>query len=555
DTVVFSSKVTAGSFSFFTDGSTRGVAGSVYPQDIDGDGIDEVIFAGIETAPNTPETYSNTRVFVFGWRNGVFQDITAQWLPGTSNEVEGVGDIGFGDFNGDGLLDAYLSATTDIQSPVDAFALMNRGGWFERVNLGENMEEHGVSIGDVNADGYDDVFASGYHAPFFFLLGGPTGLTRVTLSGYDPVSDEWHSNYNGFGSDSIFGDFLNDGTLTMVVVDGLAGGSKADTELFEIRFAGGMPVALAKRFTLPLPILASPEWEQQGITNSHDVRVENFDFNRDGLPDLLVMSRAWLDAEGNWPNISAVQFLENRGGGQFADVTAARLVGYDHASVASYRPTFDDFNHDGLTDIFLGESNFEGENNSHTVLIQQPDGTFIDTGRDAFNQLLSPNENGAIGNILRGPNGQHYFVWREHLYGDPQTTIYLVGMDVERATGTATTIPPCDVETASTLDLADFSLHVPYVPVDGTYFDVNFVETNPQDNRIEWRLASARISGTAVPLGCDTTAVFNGTQLSLTGIALEDGAQALPGTLIANLSVRLAGNQILLDLIDYAWKR
>ncbi|MCB1788474.1 MAG: hypothetical protein KDJ33_19630, partial [Gammaproteobacteria bacterium] len=42
DTVVFSSKVTAGSFSFFTDGSTRGVAGSVYPQDIDGDGIDEV---------------------------------------------------------------------------------------------------------------------------------------------------------------------------------------------------------------------------------------------------------------------------------------------------------------------------------------------------------------------------------------------------------------------------------------------------------------------------------------------------------------------------------
>ena len=63
------------------------------------------------------------------------------------------------------------------------------------------------------------------------------------------------------------------------------------------------------------------------------------------------------------------------------------------------------------------------------------------------------------------------------------------------------------------------------------------------------------ISGTAVPLGCDTTAVFNGTQLSLTGIALEDGAQALPGTLIANLSVRLAGNQILLDLIDYAWKR
>lgn len=173
DTVVFSSKVTAGSFSFFTDGSTRGVAGSVYPQDIDGDGIDEVIFAGIETAPNTPETYSNTRVFVFGWRNGVFQDITAQWLPGTSNEVEGVGDIGFGDFNGDGLLDAYLSATTDIQSPVDAFALMNRGGWFERVNLGENMEEHGVSIGDVNADGYDDVFASGYHAPFFSCSGAP----------------------------------------------------------------------------------------------------------------------------------------------------------------------------------------------------------------------------------------------------------------------------------------------------------------------------------------------------------------------------------------------
>ena len=54
--------VKAGAFSYFgTEKSNRFVVRYMYPRDLDKNGFDEVIFAGFESQPNTPDEYTNTR--------------------------------------------------------------------------------------------------------------------------------------------------------------------------------------------------------------------------------------------------------------------------------------------------------------------------------------------------------------------------------------------------------------------------------------------------------------------------------------------------------------
>jgi hypothetical protein len=118
----------------------------LYPIDLDADGNEELIVAGFENQPNTPKEYTDTLIHVFGWRNGVFQNITASWLPGDMNKVQGVGDIAFGDFNGDGKTDAYLSAYTDMHHEVNSFVLMNNGASFSREILEKAAWQHGVAV-------------------------------------------------------------------------------------------------------------------------------------------------------------------------------------------------------------------------------------------------------------------------------------------------------------------------------------------------------------------------------------------------------------------------
>jgi len=126
-----------GEFSYFRSANSLAFPVSyIYPKDLDGDGLEEVLFVAFETQPNSPETYTDTTVHIFGWANERFTNLTKQWL-GQENEVEGVGDVTFGDFDGNGHLDVFLSAYTDMEHPVTAYALMNQGGSFKKVPLGQ----------------------------------------------------------------------------------------------------------------------------------------------------------------------------------------------------------------------------------------------------------------------------------------------------------------------------------------------------------------------------------------------------------------------------------
>ena len=371
-----------------------------YSVDLDGDGVDELIFAGFETQPNTPANYDNTKITIFGWSSGQFRDVTDQWLPGDLDNVEGVGDIGVGDFNGDGRTDLYLSAYADMDYKVNAYQLLNTGTSFNKVSLGLSEWEHGAAVGDLNQDGYDDVVVFGYLYPVPLLLGSPEGLTPGYASSNWPHTDGYLTN----GSGGAVADFYGDGTLSVVTVDN---GTITDADTLLSRLYvndSGVVEGFGDPVTLPEPLLGA---------NSHDVRARALDFNHDGLSDVLVFSRQSFDGN-QWPENSRIQFLQNNGNGNFTDVTAQKLVGYDQATNVSYAPVFRDFNRDGRIDIFISESDYEGTNRSTALLMQQQDGSFVDTGRSQFSGFLG---DGGIAGIVQGPGGQYHVVFDNQAFG------------------------------------------------------------------------------------------------------------------------------------------
>ena len=388
----------AGTFDYYRDGSNRPVVRYVYPQDLNGDGVDEILFAGFETQPNTPSQYSNTSVHIFGWVNGKLKEVTSQWLPQRSGFVEGVGDVGFGDFNGDGRTDVFLSAYTDMDHPVNAYALINKGGYFEKVALGKALWQHGIAVADINRDGYSDVFASGYSDPVIYI-GGANGLTPKVFEG------------PGSGSGIALADFLGNGTISAITVDSWIDGV-TDFGLFTID----------QNFNVSLfTALPQSRLGNQG----HDVRVKAFDFSGDGLVDAMVFTRHGNSGSG-WPEKSEIQFLLNKGNGIFSDVTDQVRVGYKVDTNVSYNPIFRDFNGDGLVDIFTSEASWSPTHDSTAILLQNKSGQFVDFARTKLSALIDPG--GGISNIAMGPNGEYFLVGEKYATSSAGllTTVYSV---------------------------------------------------------------------------------------------------------------------------------
>ena len=189
-------------FSYFKDGRLSPVA-TIDPLvvDVNSDGVDELLFAGFESQPNTPANYDNVSMSLFGWLDGSFTNLTTQWLPNGADDIEGSGELVSGDFNGDGLTDIFISGNADMDHYTNAYVLMNKGDHFIKKSLGSTWWQHGADVTDINNDGYDDVFATGYNQGYAFYFGSETGLLEYK------ITDDWL----GYGSGVALGNFLNNG--------------------------------------------------------------------------------------------------------------------------------------------------------------------------------------------------------------------------------------------------------------------------------------------------------------------------------------------------------
>lgn len=386
----------AGSFEYYRDGSNRPVVHmDPYVFDL-GIGSDVVVFAGLETQFNTPEQFSNIALHMFGWVDGQFVNMTDQWFPNGINQIEGTGEVVVGDFNGDGLIDMFTTAYADMSHHVNAYAFMNKGGYFHRVNLGlYEGWQHGAAAADINKDGYTDVYAVGYGESTTLLMGGVAGLSPVSTIG----------NHGG-GSGVVFGDFMNNGTVTAVVVDTPGALSKKnDTMLFGFDLhdlVKSNSVSFVPLSILPQPIIETSHPE----IGSHDVRVKAVDFNFDGLLDVVVFS-APSRSHADGPK-GVVQFLKNQGNGNFKDVTENYLMGFNNKGMIPYAPQIKDFNRDGFFDIYMDGPTYAEQRMSSALISQKSDGVFYELFRSEFSSL-SPQD-GSMGTLLFGPEGNVFYV-------------------------------------------------------------------------------------------------------------------------------------------------
>ena len=245
-------KTSAGSFTYYRDGSTSNPVSYIYAKDINNDGVDEVFFVAFETQPNTQANYSNTSIHIFGWENSVFKEITSTWLPGTSNQVEGVGDIVFGDFNGDGLADFVVSNTNmAIGGAVvgGAYVIYGRTATtaltLDALKATEGFRIDGYSstagkllgrtasaAGDINGDGLADLVITTYQGEDVGTLVA-AGITRVIYGGVDKLESMTFQSANGdaigtTGADTLPGTSGNNQLVGGDGNDTLTGNGGAD---------------------------------------------------------------------------------------------------------------------------------------------------------------------------------------------------------------------------------------------------------------------------------------------------------------------------------------
>jgi len=381
--------------------------GDTFVTDLDGDGAnDDVVIAGRETMP-FDGTVNKNKLSVHSFENGQLVDKTTQWFSGTDNEILGTEpDVKFADFFNTGKKDMIVAHSQDMASYGPATFFKNNGSNFTRVDIPTaNIWSHGSDVGDLNNDGYKDIFLTDYGY-------NSTVLVNNQVNGFDAKVDSrgQFGDMRLGGSGAAIGNFMNNGGNNEIILtdaqcpsngNGASCDNTKKTKLYSVDFTGG-----GANYTWVSDLPAS------NAVTEHHVRVVNHDYNEDGNADVIVFS---LDSDGGTKQ-SEIQFLQNDGTGTFTDTTSATLIGYQSNTSSTYKPRFFDINGDGKTDILVSGGTHD-TNDSHQFLLKTSDNKYVAAYQNILkgfmDDVASISGNTTLGstvNIFEGDDGNKYLV-------------------------------------------------------------------------------------------------------------------------------------------------
>lgn len=253
------------------------------------------------------------------------------------------GGVALGDINNDGLTDLYFSSN---QGPNKLY--LNKGSFkFEDISSRAGVSGHGnwktgVTMADVNGDGYLDIFSCGVGG-----YKGFTGENQLLINNKDlTFSDktrEYGLSFQGFSTQASFFDFDNDSDLDLYLVNHSVHSVRSYGDA-SLRFQSDPKAGdkLYRNELVPSGQLTFTEiTSQAGIYNSqigYGLGVGISDLNKDGYLDIYVSNDFH---ENDYLYI-------NQGDGTFKQELEKSIP---HTSRFSMGNDIADINNDGWQDI------------------------------------------------------------------------------------------------------------------------------------------------------------------------------------------------------------
>ena len=357
-----------------------GFGGGVAVFDFDSDGFEDLYLAG---GKKSGVLYKNNG-------DSTFSDVTISAGLVTSDIITAGATTA--DVNKDGYIDLFVTTIAEKISnskfkklAKNLLFLNNGDGTFskatEQFKLDIKNFSTGATFGDINSDGFPDLFIGNYFKDFVGNLGVLNGFT--ISDDYKPGNDELYLNIEGkyfknvsylldgceagYGFGGVFSDVDNDGDLDLYLINDF-GEQKVSNQLLINEY--------------PRLKFTNKSKEMNADSAVHAMGTAVGDYNNDG----------WMDYQVT--NIFSGPLLVNRGNTEgFLDLSNELGVGIDiiaskagpSTAVISWSPVFLDYDNDKDLDLF----NSIGGINPPTMYLK--DFLFENMGR-----VFKVNENSGI---------------------------------------------------------------------------------------------------------------------------------------------------------------
>jgi hypothetical protein len=251
------------------------------------------------------------------------------------------GGVGIGDFNNDGLKDIFFTAN---QSSCRMY--INKGNnrfedITEKAGITTNVWATGVSIVDINNDGYDDIYICALGKNLVHPAKNLLFINQHDLT-FKEEAAEYGLAFSGYSTQAVFLDYDRDGDLDMYLVNysigsytnaiiprNRSGSSQANDRLYRNE---------GRSTTKGHPVFTDVTMQAGIKEDGYGLGVTVSDLNNDGWPDIYV-ANDFLSNDDLWLNCR---------NGTFTNCISRAL---QHQSYSSMGADAADINNDGLPDI------------------------------------------------------------------------------------------------------------------------------------------------------------------------------------------------------------
>ncbi len=252
------------------------------------------------------------------------------------------GGVGIGDFNNDGLKDIFF-----VGNQVSSRLYLNKGKFqfddiTEKAGVGTGAWCTGVSIVDINNDGFDDIYISVFGKDLMHRSKNHLFINQRDLT-FKDEAEKYGLADTGYSSQAAFFDYDRDGDLDMYLTNYLL--STKNTNTIYPRDRSGYSAANDKLYRndgdvaqAGHPVFTNVSMQAGIKEDGYGLGVSISDFNNDGWPDIYV-ANDFVSNDLLW--------LNNRNG-TFTNCIADAL---QHQSYSSMGADAADINNDALSDI------------------------------------------------------------------------------------------------------------------------------------------------------------------------------------------------------------